>query len=900
MKKKYLSALLFGALITASTGTFTSCKDYDDDINNLQEQVDKLAGLPTTEAMNKAIDAAQDAIQTEINGLKARLDAIEGSDQSEDISSLQNRIKALEDKLADYENLKQRISNLEAIDHDQYLTAEDVRDFVGQAEINEAVDALYKNDNGTYSGKIVDYIKTVLAAETVSKTDFEDLETAWTTFVEGSDNGTTLKSVVSRLEALELYADAIDDAVEKGEEYDSFADILAQIEQNKKDIAALAIPTSEGIVDLIKSELDKQDGIFKGIQDKLKDLGIDVESLKNMIQSIVFVPVYGTNEINISTLNAKVSDGENESWTPLESTNTRKLTFRVSPSTAAEKIAENYNIGLYSQKVETRSSDAIEVVNSKSLGNGLVEVEIAANVQVDKYAVCLHVTPKTEVEDNADKNTDITSDYFIVNTGSLYLQNISLTAPEGSDKLNVVDGKVTAIDFNKSEISLSVSEDKNGGSLETKTLSELGLTEDMLNIEYSIKAENQIFSMTEGVLSIKDGQVLAANAGQSIVVASTINFKEAVENQVSYENQNLSTAYIYWTANIDCGEYSIPFNQRDDTRTPLAEGLVDDIKANLNITENLDNTNAEYYHGNLDVRFTTLLPQIFVKAGTTTAPNDGTITGEITTAVGGYNKVNLTANVEITMDIDAAIRETSQWRDNNIFIPFENSELKYKDLAQIFSNYLDIDAQVAEMGGTLKFVSIVPETADGGLVSISGSTLTIDPSKYKGETIGVKLQAVFGSNAIDIEASEANIKIFETNNLSGELNTNAKVEITFEKPEGGASTAQDAYSSSWTWKIGESIDAKNNLRQYGLSTEVVLEGEAAEWLTVTDNNSFAAKINVKPEKWNMTTLLEDKTFNVTIKFNTPWENISESESAWTEKTATITVTIKKWNENSNI
>ena len=39
MRKKYLSALLFGALLFASAGTFTSCKDYDDDINNLQEQI---------------------------------------------------------------------------------------------------------------------------------------------------------------------------------------------------------------------------------------------------------------------------------------------------------------------------------------------------------------------------------------------------------------------------------------------------------------------------------------------------------------------------------------------------------------------------------------------------------------------------------------------------------------------------------------------------------------------------------------------------------------------------------------------------------------------------------------------------------------------------------------------
>ena len=43
MRKKYLSALLFGALVMASTATFTSCKDYDDDIDNLQEQINSNA-----------------------------------------------------------------------------------------------------------------------------------------------------------------------------------------------------------------------------------------------------------------------------------------------------------------------------------------------------------------------------------------------------------------------------------------------------------------------------------------------------------------------------------------------------------------------------------------------------------------------------------------------------------------------------------------------------------------------------------------------------------------------------------------------------------------------------------------------------------------------------------------
>ena len=53
MRKKYLSALLFGALLFASAGTFTSCKDYDDDINNLQGQIDANAD---------AIKALQDLV----------------------------------------------------------------------------------------------------------------------------------------------------------------------------------------------------------------------------------------------------------------------------------------------------------------------------------------------------------------------------------------------------------------------------------------------------------------------------------------------------------------------------------------------------------------------------------------------------------------------------------------------------------------------------------------------------------------------------------------------------------------------------------------------------------------------------------------------------------------------
>ena len=47
MRKKYLSALLFGALLFASAGTFTSCKDYDDDINGLRTEITDLKSTVT-------------------------------------------------------------------------------------------------------------------------------------------------------------------------------------------------------------------------------------------------------------------------------------------------------------------------------------------------------------------------------------------------------------------------------------------------------------------------------------------------------------------------------------------------------------------------------------------------------------------------------------------------------------------------------------------------------------------------------------------------------------------------------------------------------------------------------------------------------------------------------------
>ena len=57
MNKKFLSAILFGALMVTSTGTFVSCKDYDDDIDRIDNTLNDLKSQIA--ALQSKIDAGK-------------------------------------------------------------------------------------------------------------------------------------------------------------------------------------------------------------------------------------------------------------------------------------------------------------------------------------------------------------------------------------------------------------------------------------------------------------------------------------------------------------------------------------------------------------------------------------------------------------------------------------------------------------------------------------------------------------------------------------------------------------------------------------------------------------------------------------------------------------------------
>ena len=73
MKRKLFSALLFGALVASSTSTFVSCKDYDDDIQSLQAQIDaNKKSIESIEALIKSGSVITNVEQS-TNGVKVTL-----------------------------------------------------------------------------------------------------------------------------------------------------------------------------------------------------------------------------------------------------------------------------------------------------------------------------------------------------------------------------------------------------------------------------------------------------------------------------------------------------------------------------------------------------------------------------------------------------------------------------------------------------------------------------------------------------------------------------------------------------------------------------------------------------------------------------------------------------------
>jgi regulator of replication initiation timing len=94
MNKRFLSTLLFGALFIASTSVFVSCKDYDDDIQNLQTQIDKAALKSELTALQSQLNDASTNATAAMKNLEEKL-AKQAAEQNASNADLQKQIDAV-------------------------------------------------------------------------------------------------------------------------------------------------------------------------------------------------------------------------------------------------------------------------------------------------------------------------------------------------------------------------------------------------------------------------------------------------------------------------------------------------------------------------------------------------------------------------------------------------------------------------------------------------------------------------------------------------------------------------------------------------------------------------------------------------------------------------------------
>ena len=132
MNKKFLSAVLFGAMLATTTSTFVSCKDYDDDIAGLQEQIDGVKSNLTSEvaSLRGELATAKSELQNELTSTKSDLasaktelqNAINSKADAAKVTTLEGKVTTLEGKVATIESKITAIdtlaSDLEALSKD--------------------------------------------------------------------------------------------------------------------------------------------------------------------------------------------------------------------------------------------------------------------------------------------------------------------------------------------------------------------------------------------------------------------------------------------------------------------------------------------------------------------------------------------------------------------------------------------------------------------------------------------------------------------------------------------------------------------------------------------------------------------------------------------------------------
>ena len=276
MKKRIFSTLLMGAFFIASMSMFTSCKDYDDDIN---KNADAIAAL---QEQVTALKSSLESTYLKINDAAATYATKVELKQTDDaLAALKEEVKALQEAAATKAALQQAQETLQkAID--------------GKADKAD-LDALSKTVSSINSE--IDKINTALkdqaaAAETAAK-NIEAQQKALDELKKALEGKASVEDLNKLAKSVEGNAEAIKKLEGEVAKIDG---IQKDIEQIKKDLEAR--PTLDEVKKLMK---EADDAVRKELTDKINVLTVFISK---RLTSLVFKPGYYAHGIEAIELPA--------------------------------------------------------------------------------------------------------------------------------------------------------------------------------------------------------------------------------------------------------------------------------------------------------------------------------------------------------------------------------------------------------------------------------------------------------------------------------------------------------------------------------------------------------------------------------------------------------------------
>ena len=357
MNKKFLNAVLFGALLASSTGTFTSCKDYDDDINGLQEQID--ANKKTLDEKSAALQSALDAANQEIAAAKAAAATAQtAADKAAEVAAAAKEAAAQ--------------AKADAIAEAQRLVNE-LKVVVGT-----------KVDQSVYDAKM----SSIDATISVINGDLSNLKAA----------DIAMKQQIGALESFKTAIDNLDLSTE-------FPDLKTKVNDLISDLSDLESKVSSNEIEIstLKTELSTLSDSIDAVQTGLNTLR---SLLSHRLTALTFAPtsfINGIEVINFATLQYKpwtvllADEADGITQTSINDGNTQAVYF-ASPSSVKKMDIK---------KLTVLSQDATNTI-TRAAEQPIITASIAKEIEGGKMIVNL----KKNIEGSFNKENEGNKEHF--------------------------------------------------------------------------------------------------------------------------------------------------------------------------------------------------------------------------------------------------------------------------------------------------------------------------------------------------------------------------------------------------------------------------------------------------------------------------------------------------------